>query len=137
MPATPGKASTALCSVIIEFPDARPIFPDGSKNILMVEPIMVQVNPAHTVGQLQHYLALILEAPNGAKFYITDSLPTPAARGALRKAPRRDDSRGVLSTAPVLPPQAQGCVEVQSDASQGFVVLTVQASRRFTFQLTA
>ena len=61
--------------MIIEFPDARPIFPDGSKNILMVEPIMVQVNPAHTVGQLQHYLALILEAPNGAKFYITDSRP--------------------------------------------------------------
>jgi hypothetical protein len=76
MPApTSPPSPPALCSVIIEFPDARPIFPDGSKNILMVEPIMVQVNPAHTVGQLQHYLALILEAPNGAKFYITDSRP--------------------------------------------------------------
>ena len=43
--------------------------------ILMVEPIMVQVDPAHTVGQLQHYLALILEAPDDANFYITDSRP--------------------------------------------------------------
>ena len=76
-------------------------------------------------------------APGAPGRALNDLFFTSAGRGALRKAPRRDDSRGVLSTAPVLPPQAQGCVEVQSDASQGFVVLTVKASRRFTFQLTA